>query len=149
MGVGAAARRFRCVTSANFVSSCRGGGARFPVSKRTGQPRRYCPSAMLLTLPCEICRNEGGAETPARFASLRYRGASCYQFPNEIAADSAGDFNDREKVNAAAVRWRDLIIGNSRQLNLCTCERKAKRRRRFSSSFVTRVSCFAELSGQP
>lgn len=27
-----ALRRFRCVTSANFVSSCLGGGARFPVS---------------------------------------------------------------------------------------------------------------------
>lgn len=48
MGDGTA-RRFRCVTSANFVSSCRGGGAPFPVSNRMADcdsPRCYCPSAV-------------------------------------------------------------------------------------------------------
>lgn len=59
MGDGTA-RRFRCVTSANFVSSHRDGGVWFPVSNQMANcnlPCCYYPSAMLPTT-CEIFRNK-------------------------------------------------------------------------------------------
>lgn len=72
-----ALRRFRCVTSANFVSSCLGGGeARFPVSNRIADrdsPHYYRRDAMLLMLSCEIFCNEALGLRCERARLDRYR----------------------------------------------------------------------------